>query len=1022
MSARLALHFLGPPQVYLDQEPVTLERRKGLALLGYLALEQGGHSRESLSALLWPDTDPSSAFKNLRQVLWEIQKKFGDGWLSTDRAKVGLSGSQAQFWLDVREFKSLFAAGCAQPDPSSRISLLTEAAKLYRNHFLTGFSLKDAHPFNDWAFAEAEDLRHKFSIVLGKLSEDHTAAGRATQAIPYARRLVSLDPLNEAAHRRLMEVYLLAGQQHAALKQYEDCERILRKELNLDPQPETRELYRKIRKGEAKPVRPEKQIEASPPSHNLPHQLSTFIGRGREQGEILRLIERQRLVTLVGAGGIGKTSLSLQVARKLLDNYPDGVWLIALDSLSDPALITQTVASVFNIREDMDRRLLDKLTESLRPKTILLLLDNCEHLLDACAELITALLTSCPALNVLATSREALGIPGEAIYTMPSLPLPEEDEDSLETMSEFESVRLFAERAALSLTSFALTRENIRSVVEICRKVDGIPLAIELAAARVNILQVEEILAQLHDSFAVLASDIRTILPRHQTLRGSIEWSWGLLSEAEQMFLCQLSVFAGGWTLESAQAVFEEDVLALSSTLVKKSLIVVDQQTGHETRYRFHEMVREFAHEKLVTSGDEEKIRNLHLEYFVKLAQQAEQDLKSDVLVNWLERLNEERNNLRAALSWAHKTDIEAGLSLSGHLRRYWESANVLEGIQWLENFIDHPAAADFPAARARALHAYGWLMTWFQQFAQARVATEESLALFRAEGDRRGEADTLVSLANIWQFLDDPDFASEFLHQSLDIALSLNDPWREANVYYFLGWHRRDFQRTLMHWEKAVSLYRQAGDQIALANLLSLLGQFRILDGDIEVGEKLLDEAMVLWEANRRANIWENVKIAKSLLALLKGDHEKAYELLEQALQSTRERGNRMSYLWVRVRMGYPALLAGNAEEAYKIFAETAQDFKKDGYTIGTVVALEGIANYYVVTGKPEHAARLIGWADTMRKKFGDPRPGIEQAEIDKMIAACLASMGEEAFSDTYDEGRKMQLDEAVAYALKEA
>ena len=1026
MPPRLCLHVLGPPKIELDNKPLTLERRKAQALLAYLAIESGGHSRESLSALLWPDYNQSNAFKNLRQILWEIQKTVGEGWLIIEREKVQLTDDPARVWLDVHEFETLFAKSRAQEDVSLRLALLADSAKLYRNHFLSGFSLKDAHPFNDWAFAKSEDLRHHFSLILNQLTEDYCAIGQVSHAIPHARRLISLDTLNEAAHRQLMEVYLQAGQKNAALKQYQVCEQILRKELNLDPQPETRELYKKIRKGEAKPAPVETRPEVRVPQHNLPHQLSTFIGREKEQNEIIHLIEKKRLVTLVGAGGIGKTSLSLQIARKLLNDFPNGVWFIALDSLSDPALITQTVAAAFNIRESADRPLLETLTESLHKRTALLLFNNCEHLLEACASLITALLSSCPNIKVLATSREALGIPGEAIYTMPSLPLPEGDIDSMERLSEFESVQLFADRAALALTSFQLTEENIRTVVDICRKIDGIPLAIELAAARVNILQVTEILAQLEQSLALLASDSRIILPRHQTLRASMDWSWDLLSEAEQAFLRQLSVFAGGWTLESARAVSESDAplgsVGLSSALAKKSLIVVDQETGRETRYRFHEMVREFAHEKLVRSGNEEKIRSLHLNYFVKLAAQAEQELTSSALVNWLERLNEERNNLRTALNWGYKTDIEAGLYLSGHLRRYWESANVREGIHWLENFIHHPRSMDFPAARARALHTYAWLMTWFQQFERARIATEESLALFRAAGDQRGEADTLVCLANIWQFLDDLDSAGELLHQSLDLALSLKDTWREANVYYFLGWDRRDFRQTLVYWERAMSLYRQAGDQIALANLLSLLGQFRILDGDIDSGEKLLDEAMVLWQANHRANIWENVKIAKSVLALMRGEHEKAYELLQEALQSARETGNRMSYLWVRVRMGHVALRVRNLEEAYSIFAETAEDFKKDNYTIGATFALEGIASYHLARGNPDHAARLIGWADAMRRKIGEPRLSTEQADMDKLISDCLARMGEAAFSDAYDEGGKMQLEEAVAYALEES
>lgn len=1022
MPPSLCLYLLGAPQIDLETKLITLERRKSLALLAYLANEPGGHSRESLSALLWPDYDPSSAFKNLRQVLWEIQKTLGEGWLISDRERVALINDPARVWLDVHQFEELFARSKTEQDPEFQLPLLTESAKLYRNQFLHGFSLKDAYPFNDWAFAKSEELQHIFSLILDQLSRSHCAVGQASQAIPWARRLVALDPLNEAAHRRLMEVYLQAGQKNAALKQYQTCEQILRKELNLDPQPATRALYQKIRKGEVISTPVEKPAQAPVVPHNLPHQLTTFIGREREQREIIHLLQNKRMVSLVGAGGIGKTSLSVQIARKLLRDFSQGVWFIALDSLFDPALIASTVASVFGIREGRDRQIQERLIDSLRPKHALLVLDNCEHLLEGCAQLIIALLTNCPNIKVLATSREALGIPGEAVYTILSLPLPEGEHDSFEQLSEFESVQLFAERAGLALPSFRLTDQNIRAIVHICRKVDGIPLAIELAAARVNILQVDEILAQLEQSLALLASDSRIILPRHQTLRASMEWSWALLTEAEQTFLQQLSVFAGGWTLESAQAVFEGDVLGLSAALATKSLIVVDRETDGRTRFRFHEIVREFAHEKLAQSGNEETVRGLHLKYFVRLAAVAEEELRGSTLISWLERLNDERNNLRTALHWAYRTDIEAGLYLAGSLRRYWESANVREGIQWLEKFNDLPDSLNFPIGRARALQTYAWLLTWFQRFRPARVAAEESLALYRAAGDPRGEADALSCLANIWQFLDDFELARQLLHESLKIAISLKDVRREAEVYDFLGWDRRDIQQGFLYWEKALSLYRQTGDQIALANILSVLGQFRILDGEIERGEKLLDEAMVVWQANQRANIWENVKIARSILALMRGDPEEANRLLQEALQAAQETGNRMSYSWIRVRMGHVAVRTGNMEEGYAILAEMAESFRKDRYTIGATFALEGIAHFAVASGDLQRAARLIGWAEAMRRKVGEPRMRLEQADIDQLISECVTKMGEAPFSDAYEEGGNMSIEEAVACALQES
>jgi predicted ATPase/DNA-binding SARP family transcriptional activator len=1023
MPSRLVLQFLGIPQIHLDDKPAATDRRKAVALLAYLALNgiehpQQKYSREALSALFWPEYTQAKAFANLRRTLWEAHQAIGESWLIAERDSLRLN-MDAGIKLDVARFLDLLSQGSQQADPALRLPLLADSVKLYRGHFLAGFSLKDAYPFNEWAFAESEGLRRKFAEALTRLVESHCELKQADLAIPYARRLVTLDPLNETAHRQLMEVYLQAGQHGAALKQYQTCEQTLRKELNLDPQPETRLLYKRIRKGEIKPpVQVEKPTDTTAPRHNLPLHLSTFIGREKEQQDILRLLEKNRLVTLAGAGGIGKTRLSLQVGQRLLNDYPDGVWFITLDSLADPVLITQTVASVFNILEGPARPLMDVLMDVLRAKTLLLILDNSEHLLDACANLVKAVLQNCSNLKILVTSRETLNVPGEAVYYLPSLSIPEQEVQAHDSI-EYESIRLFAERAILAQSSFTLTNENAGAVVEICRKVDGIPLAIELAAARVNVLQVEEILKQLQDSFVLLSSDGRSILPRHQTLQASMDWSWGLLNEAEQTFLRQLSAFAGGWTLESARAVCEGDVLGLTSALVKKSLIVVEQGTGRGTRYHFHEIVRAYAHEKLVESGTHDNICTRHLQYFLGVSEQFELLLRSTTRVDWLEHLNDERDNLRAALNWADKTDLETGLWLSGNLWRYWESSNLPEGIYWLENFLQHSRSNDFPAARAHVLHNYGWFLTWLQQFERARSATEESLALFRAIGNQPGEVDTLISLGNIKQFQDDPDGALEFLRQALELAKSLNDPWREANAYYFLGWDRSNFQRTLEYWEKASGLYRQVGDQITLANLVSALGQFLVLNGDLELGEKYLDEAMLLWQSNRSANIWENVRIAKSMIALLHGDHAQAGTLLQEALAAVKETGNKMGYLWVRVRQGYVALHARNFAEARDIFLETSRDFQKDGYTIGAVFALEGMASLYVETGKPQYAARLIGLADTIREKISDRRPLLEQVDVDKTIAACLIKMGEAAFSDAYDQGTRMTLAEAVALVM---
>lgn len=1025
MPQCLVLEFLGLPHVKVDNEPIATDRRKAIALLAYLAVNDLTHlhqrySRESLSALLWPDYDQSHAFSNLRRTIWEVHQALGEGWLIAERESVHLN-EDAQIDLDVARFLDLISQGRQQTDPALRIPLLSDAVKLYRNHFLTGFSLKDALNFNEWAFAESENLRRQLADALTILSDAYCELSQADKAIPHARRLVALDPLNESAHRQLMEVYLQAGQHSAALKQYQTCEQILRKELNLDPQPETRALYRRIRKGGIKEVQAEKPIETITPKHNLPLQLSTFIGREKEQVEIISLIAKHRLVTLAGTGGIGKTRLSLQVGQNLLNHYPGGVWFIAFDSLSDAALVPQTVAAIFDIQESADGSLVERLTDYLHEKTTLLIFDNCEHLLEACVDLITALLRKCPTLKILVTSRETLNVSGEAIYYMPSLSIPE-GEVTIEKLPEYESIRLFTERAALAFSSFTLTKENAQTVVEICGKVDGIPLAIELAAARVNILQGEEILRQLHDSFALLSSDSRTILPRQQTLEASVDWSWGLLTESEQIFLRQLSVFAGGWTLESAQAVCNGEAsltgVALINALVKKSLIVVEQETGRETRFRFHEMVRQFAHEKLIQSGEEEKIRTLHLNYFLNLSTQAQLELRGPSRVDWTERLNDERNNLRAALHWAERTNVEAGLFLSGRLLRYWESSDLHEGIQWLDLFL-HKEANEFPHARAYALYTYGTLLVWLQNFDHARLVAKECLKRFQEAGDRAGEVDALLLLGNTFVFTEELAAASKFGEQALTLSRSLHDPWREANSLYYLGWMTRDYDRMFPFWEKAIAVYRKLGDQVSLAVALGWLGQFRVLNGDFELAETYLDEALQLWQSNKRANIWDNPKIAKSLIVFARGDYEQAYTMQQEVLVSAEETGNRMMKLWAQVRLGYVALRSGNLAEAHHFFRETASEFGKDGFTIGTVFALEGMAGLYVTLNKPEYAARLIGWADAMRVKVDNPRPKIEQADVDQIIAACLVKMGEAEFSDLYDEGKLMTLDEGVALAL---
>jgi predicted ATPase/DNA-binding XRE family transcriptional regulator len=750
---------------------------------------------------------------------------------------------------------------------------------------------------------------------------------------------------------------------------------------------------------------------------NLPAFLTTFIGREKEQDEIINLIAKYRLVTLVGVGGIGKTRLAIQVGQRRLKDYPDGVWFIALDSLSDPALVPQTVAAVFDIQEGFsDQPLLERLTYSLHKKTALLIFDNCEHLLDACAQVINILLRGCLNLRILATSREILDIKGEATYYLSSLSVPKQD-IVIKKWTEYESISLFTERAVLAQSSFRLTNENAFFLTQVCHLLDGIPLAIELAAARVDILQVNEILEKLKHCLDLLTSNNRNIPPKHQTMRASMDWSWGLLKESEQVFMRQLSIFAGGWTLDSAQVVCEGNTLELISSLVKKSLIIVSHEVDLETRYHFHEIVLQYGHEKLVEAREEEDTKTRHLKYFLQLSEKGEPGLRGSTQMIWHRRLINERDNIRVALEWANKVDIQAGLLLSGRLERFWESLDYREGAYWLSNFIQKTEAQSYPKACAKALCTYGWISEGLQKIDEVRSAGAECLRLYRDIGDQAGEVDGLLLLAK-----ESLDLTKQLnlTQQAFELAKTLGDQQRQAAALWQLGWS--DQINRFTYWEKAIALFRHLEDWRALAGSLSTTGFFLILYGDIEAAQKHIDEGETLYHQLKIDKPPDGLLAAQGQMALMQGNFKRARSYVEEEIRLCREYGIRQSYVWARARLGNVALREGKLEEASLLFKEAIQSFQGDKNEIGVVVTLEGIAGLFLTISKHEYAARLIGWADATRKEIGDTRPLLGQAEVDKIIAACVAKMGEVAFSEAYEEGQKMSIDEAIAYTLKPA
>ncbi len=592
--------------------------------------------------------------------------------------------------------------------------------------------------------------------------------------------------------------------------------------------------------------------------NNLPIQLTSFIGREREKGEVKRLLASTRLLTLTGSGGAGKTRIALQVAAEVLEEFLEGAWLVELAPLSDPALVPQTVVSAMSVVEQPGRPILATLTDHVQQKHLLLVLDNCEHVVATCARLAETLLRACPHLQILATSREALGIAGETAWRVPSLSLPDPRHvPSLERLTDYEAVRLFVERAAASQPRFVVTNRTAASVVQVCHRLDGIPLAIELAAARVKVLTVEQIAARLDDRFRLLTSGSRTALPRHQTLRAAMDWSHALLSVKERTMLRRLSVFAGGCTLEAAEVVCAgdgveaADILDLLTQLVDKSLVIVDAQ-GAEARYRLLETVRQYGHDRLLESEEAESARTRHCDFFLRLAESAEPELRGPGQRVWLDRLDKEYDNLWAALRWTKLEDsrAEAGLRFAGALWWFWYvGGHLTEGREWLEGVLSmHPGA--FPSLRAKALQGAGRLAARQGDDARARLSYGESLVLCRELGDKLCVARSLQGMARVATHQGDYDKARSWAEEALAIFRDVGDKGGIAASLNELGEITRslgDYEHARGLYEESLALQLEIGDKVPTVSLLQNLGYVALHQGSLSQAAALFEEGLTM-------------------------------------------------------------------------------------------------------------------------------------------------------------------------------
>lgn len=828
-------------------------------------------------------------------------------------------------------------------------------------------------------------------------------------------------------------------------------------------------LYQVVGAGLPADFPPLKTLDARP--NNLPAQLSSFIGREREIAELIRVLRATRLLTLSGAGGAGKTRLSIQLAEKMLDAFPDGVWFIELARVSDPALIPQTIAMALGLRDEAGN-LAQTLTNYLRRKTMLLVLDNCEHLIDAAAQWAETFLNAAPNLKIVATSREALNLAGEHIFHVPSLPLPDVNRSlSSETLAQSDAARLFIERATAANNHFRVTEQNALHIAQICRRLDGIPLALELAAARVPALSVEQIAARLDDVFRLLTGGSRTAMPRQQTLAATIDWSYNLLSPVERALLQRLSVFAGGWTLDAAEEICAgdniaaADILDLLAQLVIKSLVIAENNDG-ATRYRFLETIRQFARYRLYEAEEIERVSDRHLDFFVALAERAQPELRRARQIEWLKRLDAEHDNLRAGLTWAiseNPTRAVKALRLTGALWMYWDVRGYFqEGLQWCERALATSDAEN--SARVQTLFGAGGFVGRLGDIERTITCCREALSLARKIGDTRNAAEALLGWGFMSMYLGETARTDAMLIEALTLYQMLDDQddlGRAQGPFARRAWMQGDYARAAELYETSLELFRQVGDLREIAGALNNLAGVVKTRGELTRAHTYAQEALELYTALADKHGIATSQRELGSIAHAQGNFLDAQQQLAASYTLFEEMGDRGCLM--ELELDYAALLfdAGENARAEEYARRAIHDAEILSWTSGlglapaqnilarlalaegnvarardylraafaetqsapgvpvTLALLETAAQLATMQDNFAHATELLGAAQAQREKIGVPLSPSETTRTENLRAVLRAALGED-FLALEENGRAWTLEKAREFAVE--
>ncbi len=769
---------------------------------------------------------------------------------------------------------------------------------------------------------------------------------------------------------------------------------------------------------------PLKTLDARP--NNLPVQLSGFIGRADEIKHAKELLKNNRLLTLTGAGGLGKTRFSLQVASDLIDDFANGVWFVELAAVSDPVFLPITIINDLRLKEEQKKTPEETLADHLKDKEILIILDNCEQIIESCAKLTENLLLTCPKLKVIATSREALNCIGEQTYRIPPLTLPDPDHKyTPEQLTQYESVRLFIERALAVNPNFRVTNENSTALAEVCLRLDGIPLAVELAATRTKILSVEKIYERLDDRFNLLTGGKRTALPRQQTLRALIDWSYDLLSENEKILWSRLSVFSGGWTLEAAEKVCSDetisknDILELLSQLAEKSVIIYDET---KDRYRILESLKQYGIEKL-PAGNEIFIK--HLNYFLELSEKAKPELLGENTKFWMRVIEADHSNFISAIEWSVRNEnSEKGIITVAALGRFWNiTGQYSTGIRLIEIILESAGSLN-KSSKVNVLNWIGSFKSSQGDYEQAKKYYEEILIIRKETGDKSGIAGSIHNLGNVALSQGDYEKAKKYYEESMAIYKEIGDKKGIATPILSLGnisLNQGDYEKAKMYYEESLAIKKEIGNKDGIARSINNLGNLAYYQGDYEQAKKYYKESLhICNEIGNKNGIAASISNLGSV-ASNQGEYEQAKKYYEESLDIRREIGNKNGIAESIKNVGNVAYDQGDYKQAKKLFEESLSIYKEIGYKIGMADSVNYLGNAAYRLGEFEKAIKLLSASEKALESMGAVLVKKEQKIKDENIEKLHEQLSDEVFDKYREDGRKMTLEEAVGLALED-